>query len=61
MLRIGAEPQRELKEVTYDADLVIVGGGMAGSCCAITAARRCCNAVKMSPIRLLSAISGRAI
>jgi hypothetical protein len=31
--------QRSLKRITLDADLVVVGGGMAGVCCAITAAR----------------------
>ena len=30
---------REPRTVRHDADLVIVGGGMAGTCCAITAAR----------------------
>ncbi len=30
---------RELKTMTHDADLVVVGGGLAGTCCAITAAR----------------------
>ncbi len=32
--------QRNLKEVELTADLVVVGGGMAGVCCAITAARQ---------------------
>jgi hypothetical protein len=31
--------RRELKSVTHHADLVIVGGGLAGTCAAITAAR----------------------
>ncbi|MBI5768701.1 MAG: FAD-dependent oxidoreductase [Verrucomicrobia bacterium] len=30
---------RELRTVRHDADLVVVGGGLAGTCCAITAAR----------------------
>jgi hypothetical protein len=30
---------RDLSEVKLDADLVVIGGGMAGTCCAITAAR----------------------
>ncbi|MEX0643051.1 MAG: FAD-dependent oxidoreductase [Pirellulales bacterium] len=40
MLKHDAEDGRQLKTDVIDADLVIVGGGMAGSCCAITAARR---------------------
>ena len=31
--------RRELKSVTHQADLVVVGGGLAGTCAAITAAR----------------------
>lgn len=31
--------KREPKTVSLDADLVVVGGGLAGTCCAITAAR----------------------
>ena len=30
---------RALKKITLDTDLVVIGGGMAGVCCAITAAR----------------------
>src|SRR4051812_12681643 len=30
---------RELKRLRIDCDLVVVGGGLAGTCCAITAAR----------------------
>ncbi|MBI5692076.1 MAG: FAD-dependent oxidoreductase [Verrucomicrobia bacterium] len=30
---------RELRTVRHDADLVVVGGGLTGTCCAITAAR----------------------
>jgi len=30
---------RELRSVRHDADLVIVGGGLGGTCCALTAAR----------------------
>jgi hypothetical protein len=32
--------RRELKCVTHHADLVVVGGGLAGTCCAISAARQ---------------------
>jgi len=31
--------QREPRTIRHDADLVVVGGGLAGTCCAITAAR----------------------
>ncbi len=39
MLKADAEPHRDLKTVALPADLVVVGGGMAGTCCAVTAAR----------------------
>ncbi len=32
-------PKRDLKKIQLEADLVVVGGGAAGTCCAITAAR----------------------
>jgi hypothetical protein len=32
-------PHRKLRTVRHDADLVVIGGGLAGACCAITAAR----------------------
>ena len=32
-------PSRELRTERQDADLVVVGGGIAGACCAVTAAR----------------------
>jgi hypothetical protein len=35
----AAVGQRHLKKERLQADLVVVGGGMAGTCCAITAAR----------------------
>jgi hypothetical protein len=38
--RSAAEPSRQPKTVTHDADLVIVGGGVAGTCAAVTAARQ---------------------
>lgn len=39
MIREDFKSNRQLREVPYSADLVIVGGGMSGVCCAITAAR----------------------
>ncbi|MBC7891206.1 MAG: FAD-dependent oxidoreductase, partial [Sphingobacteriaceae bacterium] len=39
MLKEPAAAQREPKTVRYDTDLVVVGGGLSGTCCAITAAR----------------------
>src|SRR5512134_867076 len=39
MVRLPAEEGRELRTERLSADLAVVGGGMAGCCCAITAAR----------------------
>jgi hypothetical protein len=39
MLKEAAAESRELKLTRLLADLVVVGGGLAGTCCAITAAR----------------------
>src|SRR6266481_6154169 len=39
MNKSGPAERRDPLTRTLDADLVVVGGGMAGSCCAITAAR----------------------
>lgn len=39
MLVSAPAASRELKTVALAADLVVVGGGLAGTCCAITAAR----------------------
>ena len=39
MLHEEGAASRRLKNERIDADLVIIGGGMAGTCCAITAAR----------------------
>ena len=39
MIRADATERRELNTVRQDFDLVVVGGGLAGTCCAITAAR----------------------
>lgn len=39
MLKDPAAARREPKTVRHEADLVVVGGGLSGTCCAITAAR----------------------
>ena len=39
MIQCGPTDQRALNTQRLDADLVVVGGGLAGVCCAITAAR----------------------
>lgn len=39
MIKEGPAARRDLKTVEIESDLVIVGGGLAGVCCAITAAR----------------------
>ncbi len=39
MQKVSNTNRRDLKKVVIDCDLAIVGGGMAGACCAITAAR----------------------
>ena len=39
MKKSDAVSQRDLLSVTLSPDLVVIGGGMAGTCCAITAAR----------------------
>ena len=45
MVRCAPSDQRSLRSERIDADLVVVGGGMAGTCCAITAARAGINVV----------------
>src|SRR5688572_6941184 len=40
MIRSDPTSRRELRTVRQSFDLVIVGGGLAGTCCAITAARQ---------------------
>lgn len=39
MIREQATAKRPLKTTRHDADLIVVGGGLSGTCCAITAAR----------------------
>ncbi|MHA4812388.1 FAD-dependent oxidoreductase [Flavitalea flava] len=39
MIRSSVQPMRSFPNITHEADLVVVGGGLAGVCCAITAAR----------------------
>lgn len=39
MIVNNAKDQRDLISVDLQADLVVIGGGLAGTCCAITAAR----------------------
>lgn len=39
MLKEQSIESRELRTIEYTADLVVTGGGLAGVCCAITAAR----------------------
>jgi hypothetical protein len=39
MIKGEASAKRELKKVSLTADLIVTGGGLSGSCCAITAAR----------------------
>lgn len=39
MIREQATDKRTPKTVRYEADLIVVGGGLSGTCCAVTAAR----------------------
>ncbi|GAB2556908.1 FAD-dependent oxidoreductase [Spirosoma aerophilum] len=39
MIREQATDKRPLRTVRHDADLLVIGGGLSGVCCAITAAR----------------------
>lgn len=39
MIRAEPTDQRPLKTIRHEADLIVVGGGLSGTCCAITAAR----------------------
>ena len=40
MIRVGSNPLvREIRSINIQTDLVVVGGGISGVCCAITAAR----------------------
>ena len=40
MLKLDEQSDRQLREERLEFDLVVIGGGMAGSCAAITAARQ---------------------
>mgnify|MGYP000104781864 CR=1 FL=1 len=40
MITSGPTSQRSLQTQLIEADLVVIGGGLAGTCCAITAARQ---------------------
>jgi hypothetical protein len=39
MIKEPGVAHRHLKQVTHTTDLVVVGGGLSGTCCAVTAAR----------------------
>ena len=39
MLKFDATDKRSLNTSRHDADLIVVGGGLSGTCCAVTAAR----------------------
>ena len=39
MIREQATDHRPLRTIRHDADLLVIGGGLSGVCCAITAAR----------------------
>ncbi|GAB3706426.1 hypothetical protein GCM10027592_39900 [Spirosoma flavus] len=39
MIKSNATDKRTLNTITHNADLIVVGGGLSGTCCAITAAR----------------------
>jgi len=47
LIRAEGEKSREVQKITLQADYVVVGGGMAGTCSAITAAREGLKVVLM--------------
>ena len=58
---ITTEPdknKRALKNEVIQADLVVTGGGMAGTCCAITAARAGIKVVLVQDYRELGVQEG---
>jgi len=40
MIRSSGVPERSFPHISLEADLVVVGGGLSGVCCAVTAARQ---------------------
>jgi Succinate dehydrogenase/fumarate reductase, flavoprotein subunit len=40
MIESKGTDRREARQISLDADLVVIGGGLAGVCCSITAARK---------------------
>ena len=59
MITANPEPQRSLKTETIECDLAVVGGGLAGVCATLTAARAGLKVVLMQDRPVLGEI-GRA-
>ena len=57
MIQEGFVPKREEKHQTITADLVVIGGGLAGTCCAISAAR---NGIKVALVQDRPVLGGNA-